>query len=243
MQSISRSDGKKQLVSIIIPTFNEEYAIRQVLSLIPYRELEQSEVIVIDGGSSDGTGEIAKTFGADVITQTKPGYAWAIIEAISHAKGDILVFLDGDGVYDPREIPRLLKIMNEEKADLVIGSRFRGEVKPGSIPITRLLGNKLINLSFALLGIRITDPFSGFIVTRKAAVPGLEELRKSVSEPTRYPTLAKVRLRVLLRGGKIIEAPITFYPRREKSKLSPFFGGFRILLSILKLAFSGGLSN
>lgn len=146
MQVESQSTNNKHLISIIIPTLNEEYTIGQVLGLIPYRELTQFEVIVIDGGSTDGTTEIAKSLGASVVTQTKSGYARAIIEAISYAKGDILVFLDGDGIYDSREIPQLLRVMKEENADLVIGSRFRGEVKPGTIPIIRLFGNKLLNL-------------------------------------------------------------------------------------------------
>ena len=65
---------------------NEEYTIGLVLGLIPYRELTQFEVIVIDVGSTDGTTEIAKSLGASVVTQTKSGYARAIIEAISYAK-------------------------------------------------------------------------------------------------------------------------------------------------------------
>lgn len=237
MQLRSQSADKKQLVSIVIPTLNEEYAIGQVLSLIPYRELERVEVIVVDGGSSDGTTEIAKALGASVKTQTKPGYARAIIEAISYASGDILVFLDGDGIYDPREIPRLLKVMKEENADLVIGSRFRGEVKPGTTPIISLWRNKLLNLAFTLLlGTRITDALSGFIVARKTAVSKLERLPEPAAEPVQYAIIAEVHLR----QGKVVEAPITFYPRIGKHKLSPLLEGFRILLSILKLTFKGG---
>ena len=177
MRSRNQFADKKQLVSIIVPTLNEEYAIGQVLSLIPYRELERAEVIVIDGGSSDGTTEIAKALGVTVKIQKGTGYGRAIVEAISYARGDILVFIDGDGVYDPREIPKLLKVMKEEKADLVIGSRFRGEVKPGTTPFLRLMANKLLNLFFGLLLRRpITDAFSGFIVAKKMTLSRIERL-------------------------------------------------------------------
>lgn len=240
----SQSAGKKQSVSIIIPTLNEEEAIGRVLSLIPYRELEQvthvrPQVIVIDGGSSDGTIEIVKALGASVKTQTKLGYGRAIKEAIPYAEGEILVVLDGDGVYDPREIPKLLKIMKEENADLVIGSRFLGEIKPETTPVIRLLGNKLMNLFFSLLlGKRITDAFSGFIVVRKTVVSKLERLQDPVAEPTQPDIIAEVHLR----HGKVVEAPITFYSRIGRYKLNPLLGSFRLFFSILKLTRGGWFS-
>lgn len=96
---------QRLLISIIIPTLNEESSIGQVLTSIPYNMLESVEVLIIDGGSVDGTVEVAKSLGATVVRQSKPGYSNAILEGIRRAKGDVLVLIDGDGVYDPREIP------------------------------------------------------------------------------------------------------------------------------------------
>ena len=239
MQRRSQSTNRK-LISIIIPTLNEESGIEQVLRLIPYRDLEQVEVIVIDGGSSDGTPEIAKSLGVCVVPQKRPGYSQAIIEGLSYAKGEILVFVDGDAVYDPREIPALIRVMNEEKADLVIGSRFRGEVKPGAIPKVRLFANKLLNIMASrLLGTRITDAFSGFIVARKMVVSKLAELSEPIPTPVQYAIIAEV----YKKQGKIVEAPVTFYPRIGRYKLNPVLHGFRILLTILKTTLGGGLSS
>lgn len=181
---------------------------------------------------ADGTTEIAKALGVTVKIQKGTGYGRAIVEAIPYARGDILVFIDGDGVYDPREIPKLLKVMKKEKADLVIGSRFRGEVKPGTTPFLRLMANKLLNLFFGLLLRRpITDAFSGFIVAKKMTLSRIERLPGLGAEPALHTIIAEVSLK----QGKVVEAPITFYPRIGKYKLSPLSAGIRILLSTLKL--------
>jgi len=204
---------QRRIISIIIPTLNEENTIRQVLSSIPHNILEPVEVLVVDGGSVDGTVEVARSLGATVVEQTKPGYSNAILEGISLAKGDVLVFIDGDGVYDPREIPSLLSIMESQDADLVIGSRFLGEIKPGNIPWLKYLVNRLFNYLLRIfLGRKISDPGSGFIVAKKAS---LLRLKEHLQEPIKYSMIVVG----LNKGLKIIEAPITFYPRIGKSKL------------------------
>jgi glycosyltransferase involved in cell wall biosynthesis len=237
MELRSKQTSKTRSVSVIIPTLNEESTIGQLLRLIPYEEIENSEIIIVDGGSSDGTVEIARALGVSVKTQKEPGYGHALIEAMSYAKGDILVIMDGDGIYDPREIPRLLRLMKEENADLVIGSRIVGEVKPGALPKIRLLANILLSLSFSLvLGTRITDAFSGFMIARKRAISRIKELPEPLPEPIQYAVIAEV----YRRGGKIVEAPVTFYPRIGRSKLSPINRNLRVFLSFFRLAYWGG---
>jgi len=223
----------KRLVSIIIPTLNEEATIGQILRGIPYRDLGEAEVLVIDGGSSDGTIEVAKALGATVISQSKPGYGQAILEGITHAKGDRLVLIDGDGVYDPRELPSLLKMMDMHDADLVIGSRFLGEIKPGAIPLMRSLMDELLTFILRIIiGKRITDFGSGFRVFKKESFKKLEnELR----EPAQYSMIWSA----LSYDLKVVEAPVTFYPRSGKSKLTPLSAGFRILRLFLKTKIGG----
>lgn len=219
---------EKPKISIVIPTLNEETGIREVLQSIPYRELVQPEVLVVDGGSVDGTIEVARGLGATIIPQSKKGYEQAILEGAKHARGDIIVFIDGDGVYDPREIPKMLDFMKSQNADMVIGSRYLGVREPGAFPSLRDYGNRfftlLINL---LLGIGITDVFSGFTALRKEL---FEKIEGRIIEPAQYSIIAST----YRSNGKIVEAPITFYPRLGKAKMSTARSGFRILSQILK---------
>ena len=219
---------EKPKISIVIPTLNEETGIREVLQSIPYRELVQPEVLVVDGGSVDGTIEVARGLGATIIPQSKKGYEQAILEGAKHARGDIIVFIDGDGVYDPREIPKMLDFMKSQNADMVIGSRYLGVREPGAFPSLRDYGNRfftlLINL---LLGIGITDVFSGFTALRKEL---FEKIEGRIIEPAQYSIIAST----YRSNGKIVEVPITFYPRLGKAKMSTARSGFRILSQILK---------
>jgi glycosyltransferase involved in cell wall biosynthesis len=219
-------------VSIVIPTLNEETGIREVLQSIPYRELGEPEVLVIDGGSSDGTIEVAESLGATVIIQPEKGYGKAVLEGLKYAKGDYVVIIDGDGVYDSREIPRLLRIMESQNADVISGSRYLGVMKPGSISLLRLFGDRLLAfIANMLSGTRYTDLYSGFRVVRKDFV---WKIRDRITEPLQYSLIFSTHQC----NGKIVEAPITFYPRLGKSKMSTFPAGLRILRLILSQAWS-----
>jgi len=220
-------------ISIVIPTLNEETGIREVLQSIPYRELGQLEVLVVDGGSTDGTIEVAKALGATVISQSQKGYGQAILEGAKYAKGDFVVIIDGDGVYDPREIPKMLGIMTSQKADMVIGSRYLGVIEPGAVPLIRQIGYRLMTLAINfLLNIKITDLFSGFRIFRKDLI---RKIQNTVTEPAQYSMIFSAHKQ----NGKIVEAPITFYPRLGKSKMSTVDSGFRILRLILKESLVG----
>lgn len=219
---------EKPKISIVIPTLNEETGIREVLHGIPYRELAQPEVLVVDGGSVDGTIEVARGLGVTVILQSKKGYEQAILEGAKHARGDIIVFIDGDGVYDPREIPKMLDFMKSQNADMVIGNRYLGVREPGDFPSLRDFGNRLFTFMInLLLGMGITDFFSGFTALRKELFGKIEG---KISEPARFSIIASA----YRSKGKIVEAPITYYPRLGKSKMSTIHSGFRILKQILK---------
>jgi len=220
-------------VSIVIPTLNEETGIREVLQSIPYRELGESEVLVVDGGSSDGTIEVAESLGATVIIPPEKGYGKAVLEGLKYAKGDYIVVIDGDGVYDSREIPKLLRIMESQNADVVSGSRYLGVIKPGSISSLHLIGDRLLAfIANMLSSTQYTDLYSGFRVVRKDFV---WKIRDRITEPLQYSLIFSAHKC----NGKIVEAPITFYPRLGKSKMSTVPTGFRILRLILSQFWRG----
>jgi glycosyltransferase involved in cell wall biosynthesis len=220
--------GDKPHVTIIIPTLNEERGIREVLQRIPRRELGNPEVLVIDGGSSDGTVEVAKSLGADVILQTRSGYGQAILEGFHRASGDIVVVIDGDGVYDPIEIPKLMKTMESVNADMASGSRYIGVVKPRSLSFPKSLGDRLLNrMANLLFEMDFTDLYSGFRVLRRSLI---EKISDRLQDPVQYSMVLSSRMC----QAKIVEVPITFYSRLGVSKVSSIYSGARIVKLILK---------
>jgi polyprenyl-phospho-N-acetylgalactosaminyl synthase len=107
-------------VSVIIPAYNESARIGQVLGEVkPFAD----EVIVIDDGSKDNTEEISLNFGAKVLRQKNSGYIKSIKNGFKEASGDIVVTIDADREYNPEDIPRLIKPLLEDRADVVLGKR------------------------------------------------------------------------------------------------------------------------
>src|SRR5947207_215170 len=105
-------------ISIIIPTLNEEEGIAKVICSIPQEIRKISEVLVVDA-SDDLTTVIAQNLGVRVLKSTRRGKGWQMRHGVEESKGEILIFLDGDGTDPADYIPRLLKKL--EKADLVLG--------------------------------------------------------------------------------------------------------------------------
>ena len=134
-------------VSVILPTMNEEAAVAKIIHQIK-ETLDQIgtsyEIIVVDK-SNDKTPEIARNLGAKVIRQKRKGYRDAYLEGFKVAKGKYIVMMNADGSYDPREIPRFLEMLRKGKIDFVIGTRLKGEIKPGAMPwLHRYIGNPLL---------------------------------------------------------------------------------------------------
>ena len=144
-------------ISVIIPTLNEEQAIGSVVRAIPADRVY--EVIVVDNGSTDKTAEMAALAGARLIVEPRTGYGWACLAgAKAAAKADILVFMDGDRSDDPRELETILGPILANRADLVIGSRLKGNLEKGAMPLHGRLGNRFIVLLLRwLYGVNITD--------------------------------------------------------------------------------------
>ncbi|MBV8454954.1 MAG: glycosyltransferase family 2 protein, partial [Deltaproteobacteria bacterium] len=120
-------------MSIVIPTYNEAQSIGLVLADIPAGMVEQ--VLVVDSDSTDGTAQIARQMGAEVVREPRRGYGRACLTGLATVNApDVVVFLDGDYSDRPAEISRLLEPLREGVADIVIGSRLAGERMAGSMP-------------------------------------------------------------------------------------------------------------
>ena len=200
-------------VSVIIPTHNEAEAIGRVLADIP-ADLA-AEIIVVDSNSSDGTPDIAARSGARVIQEPRRGYGRACLTGLAAANSpDIVVFLDGDYSDRPSELPLLLTPITEGHADITLGSRLHAGNSAEALPWHQVFGNRLAaGLIRSLYGVRITDlgPF------RAARACVLRTL--ALEQPT-YGWAVEMILKGALAGFRVVEVPVSYYPRIGKSKIS-----------------------
>ena len=199
--------------SVIIPTHNEAQAIGRVLAELPSALV--TEVIVVDSNSNDGTPEIACKMGARVVQEPRRGYGRACLTGLANVNSpDIVVFLDGDYSDRPSELPLLLAPIIEGQTDITLGSRLGAKRISGALPWHSAFGNRLaaglINL---LYGLKISDlgPF------RAARA---DVLRALALEQTTYGWAVEMILKGALAGLRIVEVPVSYYPRIGKSKIS-----------------------
>jgi glycosyltransferase involved in cell wall biosynthesis len=204
-------------VSVIIPTHNEAQAIERVLADLP-SDLA-TEVIVVDSNSNDGTPEIAAKLGARVLREPRRGYGRACLTGLAATTSpDVVVFLDGDYSDRPSELPILLAPIIGGRADITVGSRLKKQSIPGALPWHQVFGNRLAASLIRLLysrryGLEISDlgPF------RAGRADVLRAL--ALEEPT-YGWAVEMILKGALAGFRVVEVPVSYYPRIGKSKIS-----------------------
>ena len=200
-------------MSVIIPTHNEAQAIPRVLADLPSDLV--TEVIVVDSNSNDGTPEIAAKLGARVVQEPRRGYGRACLMGMATANSpDVLVFLDGDYSDRPSELRILLAPIAEGRADIALGSRLRKQRVSGALPWHQVFGNRLAaGLIRLLYGLKITDlgPFRA----GRADV-----LRALALEETTYGWAVEMILKGSLAGFRVVEVPVSCYPRIGQSKIS-----------------------
>jgi glycosyltransferase involved in cell wall biosynthesis len=200
-------------VSVVIPTHNEAQAIPRVLADLPSNLV--TEVIVVDSNSNDGTPDIAARMGARVIQEPRRGYGRACLIGLAATNSpDMVVFLDADYSDRPSELPSLIAPIIEGRADITLGSRLGKQSIPGALPWHQVFGNRLAaGLIRSLYGLRITDlgPF------RAARADVLHQL---ALEETTYGWAVEMILKGALAGYRVVEVPVSYYPRIGKSKIS-----------------------
>jgi glycosyltransferase involved in cell wall biosynthesis len=193
------------------------------------------EVVVVDDGSTDDTARVAAAAGARVLRNARNlGKGASLRRAATQARGEVLVTLDADGQDDPADIPTLLTAI-EAGAGLVIGSRFRGELRPGAITPVNRLGNLALTAALNLLyGVRLSDTQAGFRAIRR------ELWQRLPLEASRYEVETEVLVRALQAGARVVEVPVTRSAREHgKSTLHGLRDGTRILACMLRLRLRG----
>lgn len=225
--------GAKPVVVVGIPAFNEETMIaRVVLEAQKYADV----VVVCDDGSSDATGAIAKRLGADVVHHRQNlGYGASIKSLFKRARelnADVLVTLDADGQHNPEEIPKVVKPIAQDMADLVIGSRFIETRGTKEMPFYRQLGAKLITkLVNGSSKNGISDAQSGFRAYNRQALEQLSPFEDGMGASV------EILLKANKHDLKICEVPSTCkYHNCDVSTSTehPFTHGIGVIMSIIR---------
>lgn len=222
-------------VAAIIPALNEEETIGAVIAAFPERVVDH--IFVTDNGSSDATAQIATDLGATVVSESRRGYGYACYAGAMAAKDyDILVFLDGDGADDPAEIPFLVAPIKDDIADMVIGSRTRGQHDPAALLPHARFGNWLTaRLMRLFYGLRVSD-LGPFRAIKQSAFASLD-----MQEMT-FGWTTEMMVKAAKKGYRIHEIPISYHRRAGgKSKISgtlrgSFLAGYHILKATLRYA-------
>lgn len=226
-----------RLIDVIIPAYNEEESIGNVIADIP-SELVR-EIIVCNNGSTDGTAARASSYGATVLDQPLSGYGNACLKGIEYIdhkteKPGIVVFLDGDYSDYPEELPSVVNPIIEEDYDMVIGSRATGDLERGAMKPQQIFGNWLATTLIRMIyKYQFTDlgPFRAI---------KYEALKSLNMEDKDFGWTVEMQVKAAKHGLKCTEVPVKYRKRIGQSKVSgtikgTILAGHKILWTIFKL--------
>ena len=227
----------KPSIFVIIPAFNEQNAVCNVLEEIP-KDLVK-EVIVVNNGSTDNTVAQALSCGATVLDEHNKGYGYACLKGIDYlknkpiAESDIVVFIDADFSDYPSEKPKLVEPIQTNRVDMVIGSRALGQKENGSMTPQQVFGNWLATSLLKLFyKVEFTDlgPFRSI---------RFDKLLQIDMKDQTYGWTVEMQLKAAKQGLKCMEVPVNYRRRIGKSKVSgtvkgTIMAGYKILWTIFK---------
>ena len=206
-------------VTVVIPTINEEAGIGLVLDSIPKDTNLRIEVLIIDTDSTDRTKAIAISKGARVINESRRGYGRAYKTGFEFANGDIIVTLDADCTYPAEEIPRLVKLLRDEKLDFISCDRL-SKMEPGAMSSKHKFGNWVLSTTMNLFfRTGLKDSQTGMWVFRRSILEKLE------LESDGMPMSEEIKIEAVKKGFKVKEVPIVYRPRKGEVKLRSWSDG------------------
>ena len=224
------------IIDVVIPVYNEEQSLGSVLGDIP-KELVR-EIIVCDNGSTDGTAQIAKDFGATVVSELRKGYGSACLAGLAHIaattkKPAIVVFMDGDYSDYGEELARLIEPILYAEVDMVIGSRALGKKERGSMTVPQVFGNWLATRLLRLYyGYKFTDlgPFRAIRYDKLLALQ---------MEDRDFGWTVEMQIKAAKQKLKCKEVPVSYRRRIGVSKVSgtvrgTIMAGYKILWTLYR---------
>ncbi len=230
-----------ETLSIIIPAYNEESTIAEVIKRVLGVKLSvKKEIILVNDGSEDNTGKIINKIGKEnkavvILHHDKNrGKGAAIRTGIEHASGDIMIIQDADMEYDPAEYPKILSPLLKKKAKVVYGSRIEAIQKNiGSMYLSHYLGNLFLSLMTSVLyGQKVSDMETGYKAFRRVVVKDMP------LNSRRFDIEPEITAKILKRGYKIMEVQIGFQARTfNEGKKITWRDGIIALWVLLKYRF------
>lgn len=231
MKSLKKVGKKKQKLTILMPSLNEEKAIGSTIDKIPISKIKKMgydiEILIVDGGSHDRTKEIAESKGARIITSPK-GYGLQYKNGFREARGKVIVTADSDASYPMEDIPRLLQIFEKEKIDFITTNRF-ASMEKGSMRFLNGIGNTILTFfTNFLFSLNIKDSQSGMWVIKR------EALKTLILTSDGMPLSQELKIEAF-KKLKAIEVDASSYKKRVgKVKLKILRDGFDNLFSLFK---------
>ena len=223
------------IIDVIIPAYNEERSIPKVIGDIP--SLVRN-VVVANNNSTDSTGKVAETAGANVVFEPQKGYGKACLTAMDWIKKqqiqpDIVVFLDGDYSDYPEELLDLIQPILDSKADMVIGSRALGERESGSMTFPQVFGNWLATTMMKYMqGAKFSDlgPFRAILWAKLLDLNMIDQ---------NFGWTIEMQIKAHKAGLSYTEVPVNYRKRIGVSKVSGtvkgvFGAGYKIIYTIFK---------
>ncbi|MEM8929572.1 MAG: glycosyltransferase [Acidobacteriota bacterium] len=220
------STPDQPMISVVIPCLNEAQSVgicvEKALRGIAKTGLT-GEVVVVDNGSTDGSGEIATAAGARVVLETRRGYGSAYLRGFEEARGRYFVMGDADDTYDFEDIERFIRPLHERDVDMVMGSRLKGDILPGAMPWShRWIGNPILSGMLKILfRTTVSDSHCGMRSFTADAY------RRMGLRTTGMEFASEIVVNALRNQLVIEEIPITYYPRAGESKLESFRDAWR----------------
>jgi len=220
---------KVGMVSVVIPTLNEAGNILEVLITIEKELAYPKEIIVVDGDSTDGTKEIVKDASfCKLIVEPRRGYGLALRTGIKHAKGDIVVMVDGDGTYEVKHINRLLDSLIKNDAELCLATRMYDPNK--AMGFMNFVGNKIITFCFDFFYSQfLSDSQSGFRAISRSAIEKVDLDQDDMAFAT------EMLVQFAKKGFKMVEVPSGYKVRKYgKPKMRRVKSGIEIFTTMVR---------
>jgi len=218
-------------IAAIIPCYNEALAIPKVVA--DFRaDLPEAQIHIFDNNSTDGTAEVARAHGAHVVHVPLRGKGNVVRRMFADVEADIYVMVDGDATYDLSTVREMIRMLVDQKLDMVVGARVDDQSDAQTYRRGHRLGNQMLTGAVAgLFGGSFTDMLSGFRVFSRRYVKSFPALAKGFEIETEL-TVHALELRMPYAE---VASVYRSRPEGSVSKLSTYRDGWRILVTISKL--------